>query len=158
MISGPVLTGKSWTTIFVRARVAQEIPVALAKRNPEEDRGTTLSTPWGGKNNVGRRGVSASLANCTTDTASETFITERTRVHELFIREQAKTKRLSLLLASTLLLAAVAAVLFAPAGREVVSYWLGAALFVFSAGAAGYGKVSAKVKGMSAEAGDREPW
>jgi len=131
--------------------------VTLAKKNPDEDRGTILSTPWGGTNIVGRRGMSASLANCKTDKTSDTFITERTRLHELFIREQAKTKRLSLILAATLLLAAVAAVLLAPSGREVVSYWLGAALFVFSAGAAGYGKVSARAKGILAEAGDKEP-
>jgi hypothetical protein len=109
-----------------------------------------LSTPWGNACNVsqGLRGGDSESLNA--------FITERTRLHELYIKEQAKTKRMALILTAILILASGAIVLFAPEGRETLSYWIGAALLVFAAGAAGYGRLWAKVPGVSVRADERD--
>jgi hypothetical protein len=77
------------------------------------------------------------------------FLTERSRVHEVYIREQEKTRRLSLFLSAVLLLAACLVVVFAPAGRENVSSWVGAALLASAAGAAGYKRIWGRSKNMS---------
>jgi hypothetical protein len=76
------------------------------------------------------------------------FLTERSRVHEVYIREQHRTQRLSLLLSAILLLAACFVVVFAPAGREYVASWIGAALLVSAAGAAGYKRIWGKSKNI----------
>jgi hypothetical protein len=77
------------------------------------------------------------------------FVTERSRVHETYIREQENTKRLNLILSAILLLAACAVVVFAPAGREGIAHWMGAALLVTSAGAAGYKRIWGRSKRIS---------
>ena len=74
------------------------------------------------------------------------MVEERSRVHLAYIVEQEKTKRLSLLLAGMALISACLVFVFAPDGRENISGWTGAALLVFSAGAAGYKRVWGKGK------------
>ena len=96
-----------------------------------------LSAPWGmpqGARNVaiGGRGD--------TDFGNN-FVKERTRLHEIYIREEARTKRIGLILAFLLILAAASIMLFAPAGREFLSYWIGSALIIFAAGAVGFSRV-----------------
>lgn len=61
-------------------------------------------------------------------------------------QEEQKTKRLWLVLAVVALLAALALLVFAPPGRETLSYWIGGALLIFAAGAAGYKRVWGKSK------------
>jgi O-antigen/teichoic acid export membrane protein len=56
--------------------------------------------------------------------------------------------------AAILILGAAVSVLFAPAGRETVSYWIGAALVIFAAGAMGYKRVWGKSSKMSFGADD----
>lgn len=104
-----------------------------------------LTTPWaeGGIN------ICQSAAELPSDEANIVFVQERTRLHELFVREQERTKRISLILAAILILAAASLILFAPEGRETMSYWLGAALVIFAAGAAGYKRVWGKTENMS---------
>jgi hypothetical protein len=77
------------------------------------------------------------------------FVEERSRVHELYIREQARNKRIGLLLAFILILSAAGIVMFAPEGRQTMSYWVGAALLVFAAGASGFERVWGKTKNIS---------
>jgi hypothetical protein len=77
----------------------------------------------------------------TVEFSGDEFIRLRTELHREWLRESEKTKRLSLALAAVLVLAAFGAMLFAPAGREVLSYWAGGALLVSAAGAAGYKRV-----------------
>lgn len=77
------------------------------------------------------------------------FVAERSRVHETYIREHEKTRRLSAILSAVLLLAASWVVVFAPDGREGVSHWIGAALLVTSAGAAGYQRIWGRSKRIS---------
>lgn len=86
--------------------------------------------------------------------AQAEFVKERTRLHETYIAEKCRNQRLALILAFLLIVAAAASVLFAPPGREVLSYWLGAALLVFAAGASGYGRIWAKAPGFSVGAGE----
>ena len=69
------------------------------------------------------------------------FIQERSALHAMFIAESEKTKRLGLVLAAGLLALACIIPIFAPAGREMVSYWISIGLFVFSAGAMGFTKI-----------------
>jgi hypothetical protein len=96
-----------------------------------------ISTP------IGTVGI-VNVARGLSDSATESFVKERTRLHELYIKEQERTKRVGLILAAVLILAAAATVLFAPKGREVLSYWMGAALVIFAAGAVGYKRVWGK--------------
>ena len=72
------------------------------------------------------------------------FVSERSKVHLAYIMEQEKSKRLGLILSVILLLSAMLIILFAPKDKEILSYWLGAALTIFSAGAAGYKRIWAK--------------
>jgi O-antigen/teichoic acid export membrane protein len=81
--------------------------------------------------------------------ALQAFVVERTRLHEAYIREQERTKRLGLILAAFLILAAATMILFAPAGRETLSYWIGSALVIFAAGSVGYKRVWSKTKSTS---------
>lgn len=107
-----------------------------------------LSVPWGGPLQVGPSG----------DGSEDLFIKERTRLHEYYIRQESINKRIGLILAFLLILAAVLVVLFAPEGRETMSYWVGAALIVFAAGAVGFGRVWAKASQISFGAdGDKRP-
>ncbi len=75
-----------------------------------------------------------------------TFIQERTRVHEIYIREEARTKRLTLIIAVVLFLLGCSVILFAPSGREAAFNWIGAAILVIAAGSAGYKRVWGKSK------------
>ncbi len=70
-------------------------------------------------------------------------------MHKAYIEEQEKTKRLWLVLSVIALLSALALIVFAPEGRETLSYWIGGALLVFSAGAAGFKRVWGKSKVFS---------
>jgi len=81
------------------------------------------------------------------------FVTERSRVHETYIREHEKTKRLGLMLSASLLVVACLVVVFAPEGREIVAHWVGVALFITSAGAAGYTSIWGRVKNIRLGAG-----
>jgi hypothetical protein len=77
------------------------------------------------------------------------FVNRRSAVHETYIIQQARNKRLGLILAFLLILFAAGIVVFAPAGRQSMSVWVGAALLIFAAGAAGFGRVWGKTKTMS---------
>jgi hypothetical protein len=81
------------------------------------------------------------------------FVAERSRVHETYIREHEKTKRLSLTLSAILLAVACLVVVFAPEGREVIAHGVGVALFITSAGAAGYTKIWGGVRNIRLGAG-----
>lgn len=76
----------------------------------------------------------------------KTLIVRRSRVHETRIRETERTTRRGYMLATALLGWASAIPIFAPLGREIPSWWISAALFVFAAGAMGYTHISAKTK------------
>jgi hypothetical protein len=82
------------------------------------------------------------------------FVNRRSAVHETYIIQQARNKRLGLVLAFLLILFAAGIVVFAPAGRQVMSFWVGGALLVFAAGAAGFGRVWANI-GNSAVGADQ---
>ena len=83
------------------------------------------------------------------DDTALAFLRERTRVHETYIKEQERTKRIGIIASAILILGAAALILFAPAGRETLSYWIGAALVVFAAGAMGYQRIWGKSKNLS---------
>jgi hypothetical protein len=88
----------------------------------------------------------------------EQFLIERTKLHEIYIREEARTKRLSLMLSALLFLAACLVIIFAPESRQTISHWIGAAMFVVAAGVAGYKRVwgKSKILTISADQGSIE--
>ena len=95
-----------------------------------------LGTPWGETN---------LMSVCFSPRETEVFLTKRTRLHELYIKEQEKTKRISLILAVLLILIAVALLIFAPKGKETLSYIVCGILFIFAAGTVGYGRIKGKI-------------
>lgn len=80
---------------------------------------------------------------------AEAFVKERTRLHGKYIHEREVTQRIGMIVGAGLVLAAAAMVMFAPAGRETLSYWIGAALVIFAAGAMGYKRVWGTSKSIS---------
>ncbi|WP_448548879.1 hypothetical protein [Thalassotalea fusca] len=115
------------------------------EKNKYDESSLYISAPWGNSNIM--QGVSRVSRDNPVD--PNLFVSERSRVHEAYIIEQEKTKRLSLILSAVLLLAACLIFIFAPEGREQVSTWIGAALVVTAAGAAGYKRVWGKSKIIS---------
>ncbi|HZL62791.1 MAG TPA: hypothetical protein VFC32_10885 [Pseudolabrys sp.] len=127
----------------------------MAKRAGKESDGKSegwveLSVPWT-RGDVGLQNAqfysrNNNAANFSDEEFAKLFVKQRSQVHEAFIRESAKTKRLGYGLSATLLGGAFIVPVFAPLGRETLSWWVSAALFVFAAGAVGYTKVSLKTK------------
>ena len=113
-----------------------------------------LSPPWlvRGNANVIRTIEGSETARCTrtggllSEAADAEFVKERTRLHEAYIHETEKTKRLGYGLAAALLALSCLVPVFAPAGRETTSWWVSFALFVFAAGSAGYTNIWLKTK------------
>ncbi|MDE5461555.1 MULTISPECIES: hypothetical protein [unclassified Bradyrhizobium] len=103
------------------------------------DATVNLSAPWGL--------CTARIIGDAADAADEeVFIVQRSALHALYISETEQTKRLSLSLAAGLLALACILPIFAPPGREVISYWLSISLFVFSAGSIGFTNILYRTK------------
>jgi len=111
-----------------------------------------LSTPWGSTQITSSARIIHGNVNSQSGyfkddkENTELFIKERSRVHELYIKEQEKTKRVSLVLAVVLVIISVILLIFAPKGKETLSYIVCGVLFVFAAGAVGYKRIWGKVK------------
>lgn len=121
---------------------------AQSDKSPQADGGVRQSPPWvlvGDHQQVLSRGTRADAA---------AFLAERSKVHSLYIVEENQTKRLGMKIGATLVISAVAMMIIAPPGREVLSYWLGAALFIVAAGCVGYKRVWAKTKNNTIGATD----
>jgi hypothetical protein len=99
-----------------------------------------LTTPWGSNNQY----VKTYNGNEASD-----FVKRRTDLHDSYIKETEKTKRIALFLAVILVLSASSILCFAPVGKETVAIWISASLFVFAAGSAGYKRVWGKSKFIS---------
>ena len=107
-----------------------------------KDKSIQLSTPWSLDSNLLRH----TLSNYGVEEA------------KLFIKEHEKTKRISLILGVVLILSASALFIYAPAGKETLSYIVGAVLLVFAAGVVGYNRVWGKIpfSEFKADQGDSE--
>lgn len=127
-------------------------PIAIA----QEPRpiGICLSTPWISTANVFTSASWMPWHIRESRKLQALFLAERSRVHEVYIREEHKTKRLSMIIAATLTMVSVVIMVFAPAGRETLSYWLGAAILVIAAGSMGYKRIRGKTPGFSLRADD----
>ena len=66
--------------------------------------------------------------------------------YESCVKEQEKTKRIFLILAVILILFAITLLIFAPKGKETLSYIICSVLFIFAAGAAGYKRIKYRRK------------
>jgi hypothetical protein len=116
-----------------------------------------LSVPWGGLRQQSMQGISGGKIHQVSDSDSQEdinalFLRQRTRLHEVYIQEEAKTKRLTLILGAAVFLAACGVILFAPAGREVTFNWIGGAMLVVAAGIAGFKRVWGKTKDFQLQA------
>jgi hypothetical protein len=106
----------------------------------------SLSPPWG---NIPQALGRASRCELDGDTQADLFIRERSRLHRIYVREEARNKRFGLLLAFMLTVIAAAFIQFAPVGREKLSYWVGGALLIFAAGTSGFGRVWGRTADIS---------
>lgn len=122
---------------------------SLDKGNGHKPNRVNLSVPWNDLKSCSLTEVLHNSLDASTNDALSTFVKERTRLHEVYIHEQEKTKRVSLLLAASMIIAAATMVLFAPQGREILSYCIGVALVIFAAGSAGYKRVWGKTSSSS---------
>ncbi len=123
---------------------AQDGKTVVDKRKRKASRRSAelkLSCPWGLHQTQEARNMDKAFYS--------NFISERTRVHETYIREQARNKRIGLILSFLLIIAASTIILFAPKGRETLSYWIGAALVIFAAGSVGFSRVLGKAANVS---------
>ena len=109
----------------------------------------SLSTPWRDPKQCRLVPSMINSIGMASDEVVDMFVKERTRLHESYVREQERTKRVAMLLSAILIVTAAGMVLFAPAGRETLSYWIGVALVIFAAGAMGYQRVWGKSKNIS---------
>jgi hypothetical protein len=74
------------------------------------------------------------------------FVFERTDLHKTYVLETQKTKRVGLYLAAALIGLACLIPVFAPEGREIISYGLAMTLFVFGAGSMGFTTIKLAAK------------
>jgi hypothetical protein len=81
-----------------------------------------------------------------------TFVRERTAAHTEYIRQTEKTKRTGYGLAAGLLAIAIVIPVFAPSGRETVSWITSATLALFAAGAFGFSRLKLKAFKQSFDA------
>ena len=88
--------------------------------------------------------------------APDDFVRERSRVHETFIRETNRTKRLGFVSSVLMLLIGCLAFVFAPAGREIASYVVGAFLVTLAVGVGGFTVFKLKVPGVALDASSQE--
>jgi hypothetical protein len=86
------------------------------------------------------------------DETARAFIEQRTRLHAIFIQEEARTKRMGLLTSAVLALGGGVILIFAPEGKQILANWVGAALFIAAGGAAGYKRLWFKSKNNTLEA------
>jgi hypothetical protein len=120
------------------------------QESPDDDKKCEvhLSAPWGNSNIIRQQSING------TEDVTISFLRERTRIHELYIREQEKTRRIAMILAAILFISSLLVIVFAPKGREELSYWIGGTLLIFSAGSAGYKRLWAKGPLLTFEAND----
>lgn len=77
------------------------------------------------------------------------------KVQAANIAERHKTRRMGFVVSAVLTLASAAILVFAPENRETVAQWVGAALFIAPAGAAGFTHARFKMPGTSLKLGSK---
>ena len=85
-------------------------------------------------------------------TTATRFVEARSKVHDTYIREHNRTKRLGLIISAVMLVGSCCIIIFAPQGRELASYIIGAFLVLTAAGVAGFTAVKLKVPGVLLDA------
>jgi hypothetical protein len=130
---------------------------AKSKKVPSPDAGhINLSAPWE-DSQYGNANVMSGVALAEPDGTpiATRFVEQRSKVHETYIKEHNRTKRLGLVISAVLVVASCCVVLFAPAGRETASYIIGAVLVVIAAGVAGFTAIKLKVPGFRLDASNK---
>lgn len=105
---------------------------------------------------ISRRGSVSFSTSRTMDKASlKDYMAARTPLHlQVFnnemeldftrIKEEQKTKRLAMILSVLLILSAMLIILFAPEGKQELSFWLGGAILISVAGILGFTRMKIK--------------
>ncbi|MFZ3327891.1 MAG: hypothetical protein WA231_19275 [Methylocella sp.] len=123
-----------------------------AKENPKVGE-ISLNPPWAQFNQSVQRVVGLNI--CRTDEEADVslaFIEERSKVHESYIKETNRTKRFGLGVSAFMLVISGCIFVFAPAGREVASYFIGGFLILTAAGVAGLTAMKLKFPGFRLDA------
>jgi hypothetical protein len=107
-----------------------------------------ISAPWGGMQRQWMYNVDRS----SNPRIQEKFIKERSKVHLEYIKENEKTKRISLIASAILLALGLIIIVFSPSEKQFLSYWIGASLLLLAAGTAGYKRIWAKSKVLDIKA------
>ena len=114
----------------------------------------TLTAPWAtvdGQHRLFATRVGQQSGRSETPTLQAEFLRERSRVHDVYIRETEKTRRFTIGTSASLIALAALITLFAPEGREPLSYALAAILMVFAAGAVGFQSLRMRYKAIDIE-------
>lgn len=138
--------------------VKKPTDVSSGRQNTNNDGAEIrLQPPWGDSQNVIRGDSNVSrYANVATKIDPETaraFIRMRTEAHVKFTEQTETTKRLGYGLSAILLVVALIIPVFAPQGRETISWITSACLALFSAGAFGYSSIKIRALRQSVDAG-----
>ena len=128
------------------AEVKMVTPWAVGMRNTGRSTSFKAMSRGSGLIQEGRVLTEGDLSACEarlSETGLERFVEQRSEVHKEFIRQAEITKRWGMATACLCVVASAAVLVFAPEGREITSYVVGAALVVLAAGAFGFTKASA---------------
>ena len=108
----------------------------------------SMTTPWdGGISNVAavsrhtRGDIGPQGAESMGDIDLNNFVKERSVVHTEYIRQAEITKRWAMIVGSVCILLSAIVLVFAPEGREIISYLIGIVLLIVAAGAFGYSRI-----------------
>ena len=147
--------GKGNTEITIQGENANDVKkvVDSALKEIDDKNEIKISAPWGGTQQV----MLSKIGNFKDSTVQDNFIKERSRVHSEYIKENEKTKRISLITSAIILALGLVIIIFGPAEKQTLSNWIGVSLIILAAGTAGYKRVWAKSKLIEIKADqDRE--
>lgn len=148
-------TSKGSKEITIQGENADDVKkvVDSALKEFDDRNEINISAPWGGRQQI----MQSNIGYFKDSSVQESFIKERSRVHLEYIKENEKTKRISLIASAILLALGLIIIIFGPAEKQTLSSWIGASLIVLAAGTAGYKRIWAKTKVMEIKADqDRE--
>ena len=112
----------------------------------------SLSVPWSSFRNRGRRPhIQGNVQTGTSHNIEVTkrFIQERTRVHEIYIKEESRVKMLGFVISALMFTVSAIILIFAPPDKEALAYALAGVLVIVAAGVAGFSVVRVKALGLS---------
>lgn len=136
--------GKGRKEIVIEGENAEDVKKVMnsASKNSDDWSEIKISAPWGHT----RQGYGSKMGYSKNSKVQENFIKERSRVHLEYIKENEKTKRISLVTSAILLVFGLLIIIYCPTEKQTLSNWIGGSLIILAAGTAGYKQIWAKSK------------